>query len=101
MVSKPVLSVVERVEPLKVKITSIRGGKMKKLILNMLVVIVLLMALSIATGNIGSPANFAGNSAIYLDEDPNEPGPESGYIGSQINCLDEDPNDPEPGPESV
>ncbi len=74
---------------------------MKKLILNMLVVIVLLMALSIAAGNAGSPGNFAGNPTICLDEDPNEPGPESGYIGSQINCLDEDPNDPEPGPESV
>lgn len=72
---------------------------MKKLILNVLVIVVLMTAISIAAGNAGSPANFAGNSAIYLDEDPNEPGPESGYIGSQINCLDEDPN--EPGPESV
>jgi hypothetical protein len=72
---------------------------MKRLIPTILVVIVFLMALSIAAGNAGSPGNFAGNQTICLDEDPNEPGPEAGYIGNQINCLDEDPN--EPGPESA
>jgi hypothetical protein len=69
---------------------------MKRMIPTVLVLVAFLIALSIAAGNVGSPANFAGNSAIYLDEDPNEPGPESGYIGSQINCLDEDPNEPMP-----
>ena len=71
---------------------------MKRLIPTILVLVALLMVLSVAAGNTNSPANFAGNPAIYLDEDPNEPGPESGYIGSQFNCIDEDPN--EPGPES-
>lgn len=71
---------------------------MKMLIPTILVVVVLLIALSITAVNAGSPADFVGNPTICLGEDPNHPGPESGYIGNQINCIHE-PNDP--GPESV
>jgi hypothetical protein len=71
---------------------------MKRIIPTILVLAVLLIALSVTAVNAGSPANFAGNPTIYLGEDPNRPGPESGYIGNQFNCIHE-PNDP--GPESA
>lgn len=71
---------------------------MKRLIPTILVVVVLLIALSVTAVNAGSPADFVGNQAIYLDEEPNRPGPENGCVGNQFNCIHE-PNDP--GPESA
>jgi hypothetical protein len=76
---------------------------MKKLTLNILLLILLLTAasagsLQAAVVNASWPVS-ADNGISYLSEDPNEPEPE--FIGGLIDCLDEDPNGPELEPECV
>jgi hypothetical protein len=73
---------------------------MKKLTLNILLLILLLTAasagsLQAAVVNASWPVS-ADNGISYLSEDPNEPEPEPEFIGGLIGCLDEDPNEPEP-----
>lgn len=63
------------------------GLKMKRQILNMLILILLLVGLPIVTGN------------ISWASEPNEPEPESGIIDSQISYLSAVPN--EPGSEGI
>jgi hypothetical protein len=67
---------------------------MKKLTLNILLLILLLTA---AVVNVSWVCISADNGISYLEEDPNEPGPE--FIAGSISYLDEDPN--EPGPECI
>jgi hypothetical protein len=66
---------------------------MKKLTLNILLLILLLAAAVVNAGWVGISAD---NGISYLSEDPNEPEPEPEFIGGLIGCLDEDPNEPEP-----
>jgi len=74
-----------------------KENKMKKLTLNILLLILLLTA---AVVNASWPVS-ADNGISYLSEDPNEPEPEPEFIGGLIGCLDEDPNEPEPEPECI
>jgi hypothetical protein len=71
---------------------------MKKLTLNILLLILLLTAAVVNASWVGISAD---NGISYLSEDPNEPEPEPEFIGGLIGCLDEDPNEPEPEPECM
>lgn len=68
-----------------------------------LLVLVLLATMCVTLVNAGWAGSSIACRNISINEDPNDPGPESGYIGSQINCVidENDPNDPAPGPESI
>jgi hypothetical protein len=77
---------------------------MKKLTLNILLLILLLTAasagsLQAAVVNASCVSISADNGISYLSEDPNEPEPE--FISGLTGCLDEDPNEPEPEPECI
>ncbi|MDD5326358.1 MAG: hypothetical protein PHY02_00920 [Phycisphaerae bacterium] len=76
---------------------------MKKLTLNILLLILMLTAasagvLQAAVVNV----SLADNGMSYFEQDPNEPVPEPipepEFISSLIRCLDEDPNEPVPEP---
>jgi hypothetical protein len=79
---------------------------MKKLTLNILLLILLLTAasagsLQAAVANASWVSISADNGISYLSEDPNEPEPEPEFISGLTGCLDEDPNEPEPEPECI
>ena len=67
---------------------------MKRLILNMLVVLFVVAALLLSGGHISWAGQVADCQFSYLTEEPNEPGPESWSFDSQIVYLAEDPNEP-------
>ncbi len=64
---------------------------MKKLIFNLLLFTFLLTVLFTVAVNANSAA-LVDNKITYLDDDPNEPQPES----TLTNCSDKDPNEPQP-----
>ena len=68
---------------------------MKKLLLSAAVFVLLLMSFASFAAN----ANWlclADNRYVLLDDDPNEPLPESTAIEQLISFIDEDPNEPLP-----
>ncbi len=69
---------------------------MKKLTINTIPLILLLMVLSAAVLNAGWVGISTDNGINYLSADPNEPGPE--FISNSVDCP-ADPN--EPGPEFI
>lgn len=71
---------------------------MKKLIINALVLVFFLMALSAADDpNEPEPENAFNNDQItYLSEEANEPEPESVFIDNTIAYLTGEANEPEP-----
>ena len=78
---------------------------MKKYILNLIVVLLVVTALSVVALNANSIDKCAGITYVSDANDPNEPEPEpeSIFLPAQINYLTDDPNDPnepEPEPES-
>jgi hypothetical protein len=71
---------------------------MKRLILDIMVGILVLVALTLSPGQISWAGALNSDQVTYLEEDPNEPGAESWVMNNQFVYLDEDPN--EPGAES-
>ena len=69
---------------------------MKRLILNVLVLVLFMMGLFMVATGPSWAANFAGDQATYLDDDPNEPVAESQFAHDQISCLSDDPNESVP-----
>jgi hypothetical protein len=67
---------------------------MKKLTLNIMLLILLLTA---AVVNVSWVCVSTNNGISCFDVDPNEPGPE--FISDSISHVDEEPN--EPGPECI
>ena len=76
---------------------------MKRLILDIIVGIFVLMVLTLSPGHVSWAGAINSNQVTYLSEDPNdpnEPGAESWSIDNQIVYLSEDANEPnEPGAE--
>jgi hypothetical protein len=73
---------------------------MKRLILDIMVGILVLVALTLSPGHISWAGAINSSQVTYLEEDPNEPGAESLFMNNQIVYLDEDANEPnEPGAE--
>jgi len=68
---------------------------MKRLIINVMVLVLFLMGLSIIGEHPSWAGEFTFDGFSYLSEDPNEPEPEGGFIDDQIIYLSEDPNEGE------
>ncbi len=64
---------------------------MRRLILNILVLVLLLTALSVAAGRVVLAVEFTDSEIAFVSE-PNEPEPEC-WINDQVSYLSVDPND--------
>lgn len=68
---------------------------MKKLVLSTAVLVLLLTSFASFAVN-ADWVCLANNRYVLLDDDPNEPQPESTTIGQLISSIDDDPNEPQP-----